>query len=200
MTERNVSQVPYFLSWQILVIIYYHLASHMNFNAHTMNNMEKCPASPWHLVNTNPISTGMHRTKTYGSRCTENWTSGEQSAACWGCLKSDSTCQIKCCCSICYVVSDIWYNHKYFFNINMNSYFVALHSLMSYGITFCWNSGIKRHLWTMAATKWKVSSMEIISKLIILPFASEHPLSVLSLIVGMNKFWTNSNIGYIIWI
>ena len=100
-----------------------------------------CPASPWHLVSTNPISTGIHCTTTYGSRCTENGTSGEQSATCWDCLKSDSTCQMKCCCSICYVVSDIWYNYKYF--INLNSYFVALHSLMSYGITFWWNSAIK---------------------------------------------------------
>ena len=88
----------------------------------------------------------------------------------------------------------------YDININMNSYFVALHSLMSYGITFWWNSAIKRHLWTMAATKWKVSCMEIVSKSNILPLASEHPLSVLSLIVDINKFRTNSNIGYIIWI
>ena len=157
-----------------------------------------CPASPWHLVSTNPISTGIHCTTTYGSRCTENGTSGEQSATCWDCLKSDSTCQMKCCCSICYVVSDIWYNYKYF--INLNSYFVALHSLMSYGITFWWNSAIKRHLWTMAATKWKVTCMEIVSKLNILPFAREHPLSVLSPIVDMSKFRTNSNTGYIIWI
>jgi hypothetical protein len=42
--------------------------------------------------------------------------------------------------------------------------------------------------------------MEMISKFNIRPLASEHPLSVLSLIVDKNKFWTNSNTGYIMWI
>ena len=105
-------------------------------------------------------------------------------------LQSDAICHIKCCCSICYAVSDKWYNHKY--SLYTISFFVSLQSLISYAITFWWNSTTQWHLWTMAGIKWKVSCMEMVSKFSILPLASEHPLSVLSLIVDMKKFQTNS--------